>query len=109
MNVFHSVAIISVTAIVTALLRFLPFMVFGGDRTVPRAILYLGKVLPYATMGMLVVYCYKGIGFTAFPYGLPELISGAVVVFMHLWRRNTLFSILTGTITYMLLINLVFI
>ena len=107
-NVGQSLAIIAVTAAVTALIRFLPFLIF--HKGTPKPILYLGEVLPFAVMGMLVVYCYKGISFTAFPYGLPELISaGAVVVFMHLWRRNTLSSILTGTITYMLLINLVFI
>ncbi|MBR5453400.1 MAG: AzlD domain-containing protein [Clostridia bacterium] len=109
MNVTHSVLIISVTAVVTALLRFLPFLVFGGNRKTPEMILYLGRVLPAAIMGMLVVYCYKGIDVTAFPFGLPELIAGAAVVGMHLWRRNTLLSILSGTVIYMMLIRFVFI
>lgn len=99
---------IAVIALVTALLRFLPFWVFGEHRKTPPLISYLGQVLPYAIMGMLVVYCLKDVNFTAAPFGLPELIGCAVVVLLHIWKRNTLFSIGAGTVCYMLLVQFVF-
>lgn len=103
----HSVLLVAVVSAVTVLLRFLPFMVFGKRET-PKFILYLGKVLPAAVMGMLCVYCLRGVTFLAFPYGIPELVSVAAVVLLHLWRRNTLLSIIGGTVCYMLLVQLVF-
>ena len=95
-------------ALVTAALRFLPFLIFGENRKTPPLVAYLGKVLPYAIMGMLVVYCLKGIRITAFPFGIPELLSCAVVILLHIWKRNTLLSIGAGTVCYMLLVQLVF-
>ena len=109
MNVMHSVLIIAVIALVTIALRFLPFYLFGGKRKTPEIVTYLGRVLPYAIMGMLVVYCYKGISVLTNPYGLPELLAGAVVVLLHVWKRNTLLSIVAGTVTYTLLIQFVFV
>lgn len=103
----HSALMIGLIAIVTALLRFLPFIVFKNRET-PVYIAYLGKVLPYAIMGMLVVYCLKGVSLLHDPYGLPELIAVAIVVVAHVWRRNTLLSILSGTVVYMILVQLVF-
>lgn len=103
----HSMLIVAVTAIVTILLRFLPFLIFRNRET-PKYVVYLGRVLPYAIMGMLVVYCLKGISFVSAPYGIPELIACLLVALMHIWRRNTLLSILTGTVSYMLLVQLVF-
>ena len=103
----HAIILIAVMAIVTFALRLLPFLVFGKKET-PKFIVYLGKVLPYAMMGMLVVFCFKGVKVTQFPYGLPELIAGAITVVLHVWRRNTLISILCGTVSYMLLVQLVF-
>ena len=99
---------IAVTALVTILLRFLPFLIFGGKRKTPAIVNDLGRVLPYAIMGMLVVYCLKGISFTAAPFGLPELIASAIVILLHAWKRNTLVSIVTGTLCYMFLIQVVF-
>ena len=104
----HSVLIVAVTAAVTILLRFIPFLVFGGKRKTPEIITYLGKVLPYAIMGMLVVFCLKNITPIQYPHGLPELISCAVVAGLHIWKRNTLLSIIGGTACYMILIQLVF-
>lgn len=69
---------------------------------------YLGKVLPPAVIGMLVVYCFKSMRLTAFPFGLPELIAGAVVVLLHIWKRNNLLSIGVGTVLYMVLVQTVF-
>ena len=108
MNQLHAAALIAVAALVTALLRFLPFGIFYGGRKTPPAVAYLGRVLPYAVMAMLVVYCLKGISFAAAPFGIPEMIAAAVVVLLHLWRRNTLLSIVAGTVCYMLLIRMMF-
>ena len=104
----HAALIIAVAGAVTLLLRFLPFLIFGGTRETPPFIVYLGKVLPYAIMGMLVIYCLRGISFTAAANFLPELIACAVVVLAHVWKRNTLLSIISGTVCYMLLVQFVF-
>ena len=108
MNNAHSAAIIAVTALVTAALRFLPFLIFGENRKTPEIVAYLGKVLPFAIMGMLVVYCLKGVSFADAPFGIPELLSCALVAGLHVWKRNTLLSIAGGTICYMLLVQFVF-
>ena len=104
----HALSMILVIAAVTAVLRFAPFFIFSGDQPVPEFINYLGRVLPYSIMAMLVVYCLKGISFAKAPFGLPEMISVILVAALHVWRRNTLFSIICGTICYMLLIQFVF-
>ena len=103
----HSGLLIAVIAAVTILLRFLPFLIFGNRET-PAFVTYLGKVLPYAVMGMLVVYCLRNISFVASPHGIPELVSVALVALLHLWKRNTLLSIIGGTACYMLLVQEVF-
>ena len=108
MNNLHSALIVAVVALVTIGLRFLPFVIFSGSKPVPPFVAYLGKVLPYAIMGMLVVYCLRGTHIAAAPHGLPELISCALVTILHLWKRNTLISIMGGTACYMLLVQLVF-
>lgn len=104
----HSAAVIAVIALVTAALRFLPFWIFGENRKTPPLIAYLGQVLPYATMGMLVVYCLKGVDLTAAPFGIPEFLGCAVVALLHIWKRSTLLSIGAGTACYMLLVQFVF-
>ena len=100
--------VVAVAAVVTAALRFIPFFIFGGKKEPPAYINYLGKVLPGAIMAMLVVYCLKSVSFTSVSGFLPELIASAVVVGLHIWRRNTLLSIIGGTVVYMLLVQLVF-
>lgn len=104
----HSVLIVLVAAAVTAALRFIPFLVFGRGKQTPPIISYLGRVLPCAIMGMLVVYCMKDVAFLRYPYGIPELLSCAVVAGLHVWKRNSLLSIGAGTVLYMLLVQLVF-
>jgi branched-subunit amino acid transport protein AzlD len=104
----HSAAVIAGIALVTAGLRFLPFWIFGKNRKTPPLIAYLGQVLPYATMGMLVVYCLKGVDLTAAPFGIPEFLGCAVVALLHIWKRSTLLSIGAGTVCYMLLVQFVF-
>ncbi|MBQ9843491.1 MAG: branched-chain amino acid transporter permease [Oscillospiraceae bacterium] len=108
MNNTHAILTIAVCALVTAVLRFLPFLIFGENRKTPAIIAYLGQVLPYAIMGMLVVYCLKDVDLTSVPFGVPEAIGCAVVAGLHVWKRNTLLSIGAGTVVYMLLVQLVF-
>lgn len=108
MHDLHSALIIAVIAIVTIALRFLPFFIFGEKRTTPPIITYLGQVLPYAIMGMLVIYCLKDVTVTAAPFGIPELVGCLIVALLHLWKRNTLLSIGLGTVCYMLMIQFVF-
>lgn len=103
----YVIAMIAVIAVVTMLLRFLPFMIFG-ERKTPEFVDYLGKYLPYAIMAMLVVYCLKGITFTSAPFGIPEIIAVAVTAGLHVWKRNTLISIICGTVCYMLLVQFIF-
>lgn len=104
----HAAFLIAVMALVTMALRFLPFLIFGEHRQTPPLIAYLGKVLPYAIMGMLVVYCLKDVSFLSAPFGIPEIIGCAVVAGLHVWKRNTLLSIGGGTVCYMLLVQFVF-
>lgn len=94
--------------LVTMATRFLPFLLFGGKKQPPKIITYLGKVLPCAIMGMLVVYCLKDVRPLAYPYGIPELLGIALVALLHVWKRNSLLSIGAGTVFYMLLVQLVF-
>lgn len=104
----HAAMLVAAMSIVTILLRFLPFLIWSGKRKTPPYILYLGRVLPPAIIGMLVIYCLKDISFAAAPFGAPELIAGACVVGLQVWRRNSLISILGGTLIYMLLVQCVF-
>lgn len=106
MNSTYALCAIAVMAVVTALLRFLPFFVMGNKKT-PEYVQYLGRVLPYAVMAMLVVYCLKDIKLTAYPFGFCELVSVLIVALCHVWKRNTLLSIITGTICYMVLIRII--
>lgn len=104
----HTWLIVAVIALVTALLRFLPFVVFNDNRKTPHIIEKLGRILPYAIMGMLVVYCMKGISFESVSGFLPMLISCVVVGVLYVWKRNTLISIVCGTLCHMLLVQVVF-
>ena len=103
--IWFSVAII---ALITAALRFLPFIIFKNDKKTPAIITKLGRILPFAVMGMLVVYCLKDVNFTSPSGFVPALISCIVVAVLHIWKRNTLISIVSGTVCYMLLVQLVF-
>ena len=104
----YMLSLVLVCAVVTAATRFLPFLIFGTSKKTPEIITYLGKVLPYAIMGMLVVYCMKDVSFIQSPFGAPEIIACAAVAILHIWRRNTLLSIAVGTVGYMLLVQFVF-
>ena len=102
----HSAALVAVMALVTILLRFLPFLIFRQGRKTPAYISYLGDVLPQAIIGMLVIYCLKDVSVTSAPFGLLELLAGLAVVGLQAWRRSSLVSILSGTAIYMILIRL---
>ncbi len=99
---------IGMVIIGTVLTRFIPFLVFPAGKTTPQYIQYLGKVLPAAVFGLLVVYCLKNVSLLAGSHGIPEMIGIAVVVGLHLWKRQMLLSIAGGTICYMLLVQTVF-
>lgn len=105
---WHGAALVAVVAAVTMLIRFLPFLVFGGGRKTPDFITYLAGVLPCAIMAMLVVYCLRGIDLLGPAHGLPELLAAAAVVALHCWKKNTLLSIAAGTALYMVLVQVVF-
>ncbi|MDO4554822.1 MAG: AzlD domain-containing protein [Lachnospiraceae bacterium] len=108
MNKIHSLALIMVITVVTMLLRFLPFAVFGGKRKTPSFITYLSNVLPYAIIGMLVIYCLRNVDIFSGSHGLPELLACIGVAVLHIWKKNTLLSIAAGTVFYMILIQFVF-
>ena len=98
----------AVIALVTILIRFLPFLIFRGNRKTPEIIEKLGRILPYAIMGMLVVYCLKDMSFTDISGFLPQIIACLVVGVLYVWKRNTLISIVCGTVCYMVLLQFVF-
>lgn len=104
----HAMAQVLVMALVTAGIRFLPFMVFRENGSAHPTLRHLSRVLPPAVIGMLVVYGLKETRLLAWPYGMPEAIALALVVGTYRWKRNTLLSILGGTVAYMLLVQLVF-
>lgn len=105
-NTMHSFLLIAVVALVTMGIRFLPFVVFR--KKTPKLVLYMGKVLPFAIMGMLVVYTLKHVTPMEGNHGIPELIGVLLVIFLHKWKHNTLLSIVGGTIIYMVLVQIVF-
>lgn len=89
--------------------RLIPFWVFPAKRPVPEYIRYLGKVLPAAMFGMLVVYCYKNINFSTAYFGAPDFIAGGVVLLLHFWKKNMFLSMMVGTGLYMFLVQQVFV
>ena len=108
MTFTEQIVTVAIIVLVTMLTRFLPFMLFPAGKPTPKYIQYLGKVLPAAVFGLLVVYCLKDVSIFSNSHGLPELIAIAVVVLLHLWKRQMLLSIAGGTICYMLLVQLAF-
>ena len=102
----HEVSLVVIAGAVTMALRFLPFVAFRKKR--PEFVLYLGRVLPPAVMAMLAVYCLRGMDLLSASHGLPEIIACLVVIALHVWRRNTLLSIVAGTGVYMFLVQVIF-
>ena len=106
---WQTLVIMFAVALGAQITRFTPFLLFPENKPLPRMIVYLGRVLPPAMMGLLAVYCFKDVCFSSSPFGLPELIAGAVVAALQLWRKNVLLSIAAGTALYMALVQCVFV
>ena len=104
----HTFYAIAVMALITALLRFLPFLIFKGKDSTPKLVEKLGRLLPSAVIAMLVVYCLKDMNFTATVDYLPAIIAGLLVGVLHVWKSNTRLSVISGTVCYMLLVQYVF-
>lgn len=104
----HAALVILIMGLVTLATRLLPVLIFGRGEKVPDYILYLGKVVPFTAMGLLIVYCLKDVSVVESPHGLPELIALAVVSGSYLWKRNTILSVVIGTVVYMILVQMVF-
>ena len=108
MTLYQQIITIGLCIAGTMLTRFLPFIVFSENKKTAAYIQYIGKFLPSAVFGMLVVYCLKNVNILQGSHGLPEAISILVTGGLHIWKRQMLLSIAAGTICYMLLIHFVF-
>jgi len=103
-----SFLIILAMALITFATRVVPFLIFPKGKEIPDIVRYLGVVLTPAVIGMLVVYCLKSTTILSYPYGLPELIAVTSVVILHIWKRNNLLSIGSGTVLYMIMVQVIF-
>ncbi|MDX8044972.1 branched-chain amino acid transporter permease [Gracilibacillus sp. S3-1-1] len=108
MTLTQQIITIAMVVLGTMITRFLPFIVFPSNKPTPKYVQYLGKVLPAAVIGLLVVYCLKDVNILAGNHGIPELAGVIVVVLLHVWKKSMLLSIAGGTIFYMLLVQFVF-
>lgn len=108
MTLTQQIITIGMVVLGTMITRFLPFIVFPAGKPKPKYIQYLGKVLPGAVFGMLVVYCLKNVSILGGTHGIPEAISIILVICLHLYKRQMLLSIAGGTICYMLLVQFIF-
>ncbi len=108
-NTLYTFITVAIVSGVTILLRFFAFFAFPEGKEIPKVIKRLGDTLPYGIMAFLVIYCLKDIKILSYPYGIPELISVAVVAALQVWKRNSLLSVLVGTVCYMVLVQTVFI
>lgn len=108
MTLWQGIVTVAAVVLGTMATRFLPFLLFPANKPTPSYVKYLGKVLPFAVIGLLVVYCFRNVSFLSGSHGIPELVAAAAVVLLHLWKKNMLLSIAGGTILYMVLVQLVF-
>lgn len=108
MTLIQQIITILMVVIGTMTTRFLPFLLFPAGKPTPKYIQYLGKVLPPAVFGLLVIYCLKDVSVFSGSHGLPELAAIVLVIVLHYWKRQMLFSIAGGTLCYMLLVQLLF-
>lgn len=107
MTALQYAAIIGAVAVGTMLTRFLPFLAFGREKPAPKYVQYLGKALPGAALGLLVIYCVRNVDVTAGNHGIPMFAAMLITTGLHIWRRNMLLSIGVGTAAYILMINLI--
>lgn len=108
MTLTQQIITIAMVVLGTMITRFLPFLIFPPGKETPKYIQYVGKVLPAAVFGLLVIYCLRSVDLFSGSHGLPEALSIALVIALHVWKRQMLLSIAGGTICYMLLVQLVF-
>ncbi|MCD2368037.1 branched-chain amino acid transporter permease [Bacillus sp. BS3(2021)] len=108
MSITQQMITIAMVVLGTMLTRFLPFIIFPSGKPTPKYVQYLGKVLPPAVIGLLVIYCFKDVSLLSGSHGIPELIGAAAVVLLHFWKKNMLLSIAGGTIVYMMLVQVIF-
>jgi len=108
MSVTQQIITIAMVVLGTMLTRFLPFAIFPPGKPTPKYIQYLGKVLPSAVLGLLVIYCFKDVSLLSGSHGIPECIAVAIVALLHFWKKQMLLSIAGGTIVYMILVQWVF-
>lgn len=93
----------------TMVTRFLPFILFPENKETPEVIQYLGRVLPSAVIGLLVVYCLKDTNVLGGSHGIPEAIATVFIIVVHRLKKNVLLSIAGGTLLYMALVQFVFV
>ncbi|MBM7706442.1 branched-subunit amino acid transport protein AzlD [Chryseomicrobium aureum] len=108
MTLTQQIITIAVVVLGTMLTRFLPFWIFPADKPTPGYVLFLGRLLPPAVLGLLVIYSVKDVEWTGGLYGLPEILGILLIVGLHIWKRNMLLSIAGGTIFYMMLVQTIF-
>ena len=108
MTLTEQIITVAMVVLGTVLTRVLPFLLFPAGKPTPKYIQYLGKYLPSAVFGLLVIYSLKNVSLVSGSHGIPELVSIALVVGLHLWKRQMLLSIAGGTVCYMLLVQFVF-
>ena len=109
MTLTQSILTVFMVVLGTVTTRFLPFILFPASKMPPRFIQYLGKVLPSAVIGLLVIYCLKNVSFISGSHGLPELIAILCIVLLYIWKKNMLLCIGLGTVIYMALVQFVFV
>ena len=108
LDTIHSLIIVAMVALATQITRWTPFLLFSGDKKLPKVVEDLGRLLPPAMMGLLVVYCFKNVSWLSGSHGAPEAIALLVTVALHKWKHETLLSVAGGTLCYVLLVQLVF-
>lgn len=109
LNNSYILSAIFVSAVITFMIRIIPFILFGNGKTTPSYVTYIGKYLPPAIMSMLIIYCLRNVKISAAPFGIPETIGIVAVAALHLWKRNNLVSIIGGTLVYMVSIQFIFV
>lgn len=101
------ILMILMTSVITIAMRVGPIFIFSKGKKVPKYVLYLGEVVPYAAMGLLIIYCLKDVKVLSMPYAIKEIISIIIVVMTYLWKRNSILSVVIGTLIYMYLVQVV--
>ena len=108
MTITQEILTVGAVVLGTMTTRFLPFIIFPANKPIPKYIQYLGRVLPFSVIGMLIIYCLKDVSLITNPFALSEIIAILGIVALHKWQHSMLLSISGGTILYMLLVQFIF-